>query len=84
MHEEKRSTYTAGDILSLSALTHHALPRFITNLRLCLEPGMLLGSTTSNIAGSSPNRVLHTISNRVQLIGLHDVTYRRVIRLGVS
>jgi hypothetical protein len=45
---------------------------------------MVLGSTASNIAGSSPNRVLHPISNRTNLIGLHSVTYQRVTRLGVA
>jgi hypothetical protein len=84
MFEEKPSTYTVGDILLLSALTYHALPRFITNLSLCLGPGILLGSTASNIAGSSRNRVLHPISNKAYLIGLHNVTYRRVTRLDVT
>lgn len=84
MYEEKTPTYTARDILSLSALTYHALPRFITNLRLGLGPGILLGSTASNIAGSSCNRVLDPISNKAHLIGLHNVTYRGVTRLDVT
>lgn len=80
MNEEKPSTYTDGE----SSVNLPRPPTLHHEPSLVLESEMLLGSTASNVAGSSPNRVLHTISNRVQLIGVHDVTSRRVTRLGVA